>query len=225
MTSVAAMTAETSSVESVDMSKFPDLEALQIAAPLAPKKGASAGAKICPVTAEGKAITLFLGTFENPVRVPFEAGCWEEAAVNTRVNLSLEITDPSCQLFFEALDTKIIELLSSRSSEFFKKHVNADQIRMMFRSSLATTAPYVPTLKVKMNVTDDARGVNVWNSCGEVVPHEERPQLWRNLKVAARISIRSVWLSSNMIGVSLQAEDLLLVEQETAPVFPFKMSD
>ena len=94
MASVASIT-ETSFAESAEMSQFPDLDTLQIAAPLAPKKGASAGAKICPVTAEGKAVTLFLGTFENPVRVPFEAGCWDQAAVNTRVNLSLEITDPS----------------------------------------------------------------------------------------------------------------------------------
>ena len=41
--------------------------------------------------------------------------------------------------------------------------------------------------------------------------------------MAVHISNRSLWMTASMIGVTLQADNILLCEDEGASVFPFKM--
>ena len=47
------------------------------------------------------------------------------------------------------------------------------------------------------------------------------PPSFRNLKVAAHISVRSVWATNSLWGIVYHTEDLLVCESECERVCPF----
>ena len=69
---------------------LPDLAKLRLSAPLPPKKGASATARIAPLSLEGQPVVVLLGSIDCPVRCPFEATNYSKEP-SDRVHLCLEI--------------------------------------------------------------------------------------------------------------------------------------
>ena len=114
---ISAMAASLSDTEG-SMSQFPDLDSLELLPHLAPEKGSAVGARIYPL--KGAQLKLMLGPLENPIRIPFEAGSFEQDLASTRVNICYELNDTNRILFFEALDANIIQLLTDRSVCFQK---------------------------------------------------------------------------------------------------------
>ena len=117
----------------------------------------------------------------------------------------------------QRLDKKVIEILAERSTEFFKRALAIDQIKLMFRPTLVITPPCSPILKTKVSIGDDTHRVIVWNCDGE----NRFTSLFHNLQAASHISIRSVWSTSNMCGLGLPTEDVLLCDKEIEQVCPF----
>ena len=100
-----------------------DLECLSVAELLPPKPGSAVGAKISPLTLKGKPIKIVLGAIESPVRIMFEPSVFDKNPAVSRLNISYELTDPKHLEFFEALDTKVLNILASRSAVFFSRNL------------------------------------------------------------------------------------------------------
>ena len=123
-------------------------------------------AHICPLSLDGKLVKLILGSIDVPLRIPFEAVSHNSDDVSSRVNHCLEILDQN-QRLLEALYSIILELITARANEVFKKPVAATQIRLMLKPSLTTATNYQPTLNTNNETReDDAMAVNVWNGEG-----------------------------------------------------------
>ena len=88
----------------------------------------------------------------------------------------------------------------------------------MFRPSLACSPPHHPNLKTKIIISEDASCVNTWTLTGEKMG---LPPSFRNLKVAANISVRSVWATNSQWGILYHTEDLMVCESEAERVCPF----
>ena len=89
---------------------------------------------------------------------------------------------------------------------------------MCYKSTLTSTPPFKPTLRAKLNI-GETRRVNIWNEEGALI---DLPSSFRNSKVVAEVSLRSLWFASNLVGVSLQADNLMICSQEAELVCPFK---
>ena len=48
---------------------------------------------------------------------------------------------------------------------------------------------------------------------------------WTNKKVAVCVTAKTAWLSSSMLGVTLDATDVLVCENDVQPVCPIAMED
>ena len=202
-----------------DLRNF-DMTAVSVIDILPPRAGAQAGAKVAPLTYKGQDLKLIIGTPTQPVRIPFPASSFDGNPAATRVNLVLEIEDAIVQACFAALDKAIIEILTTRSVEFFKEQLSQEQVCMCFKPTLTNSpAPYKPVLKMKMEAGDKRR-VNIWDEEGALV---DLPSCLRNSKVVAQISMRPLWVASNSVGVSLQADNLMLVSQEAELLCPFRL--
>ena len=95
-----------------------DLDSLAIAELLPPKPGSAVGANISSLTLKGKPIKIVLGSMEAPVRIVFEPSVFDKNPTATRLNICFELMNPQYHSFFEALDTKVLNILASRSAEF-----------------------------------------------------------------------------------------------------------
>ena len=60
--------------------------------------------------------------------------------------------------------------------------------------------------------------MRTWDTNGEPI---ELPSDWKDLKLAARLEVKGVWLSSSMLGVSLDATDVMLCETNEEATCPF----
>ena len=60
---------------------------------------------------------------------------------------------------------------------------------------------------------------------------EQGPRNYRDaeklekMKAAVCVTAKTVWLSSSMLGVTLDATDVLICENDVQPVCPFAMED
>ena len=197
---------------------FPDLGKLTLAPPLPQKK--AIGARICPLTIAGQPIHINLGSLEQPLRLPFEISCFDKDPQNTRLNINMELLDPDSRAWFDELDNQILELLTSRAGEFWKKSPTPDQIRMQFKPTITTSDTYPPMLKGKIEVGENAKRVHVWNSQGEEI---DIPCEFRNRRVVVRLGVGHLFITSSMCGLTLQVEHLMLSAHENTPVFPFQV--
>ena len=102
--------------------------------------------------------------------------------------------------------------------ELFKKPMSRDKLTLMLRPSLPPNGKYNPILRVKIEIAEGARRVRTWDSNGGIV---ELPSGWKDLKVAAHIEVKGVWLSSSMLGVPLYATDVMLFETNGQAHCPF----
>ena len=66
-----------------------------------------------------------------------------------------------------ALDDRVMEILTDRSQECFKKPLSKEQVRMCFKPTLTSTAPYNPTIKTKINIGDGEARLKVWSEIGK----------------------------------------------------------
>ena len=93
-----------------------------------------------------------------------------------------------------------------------------DQVSMTYKPCLNHSPPYPPNVKAQINIGDDANQVTVWNDDGEKIA---LPQFFRNSKVTAELSLRAVWLASNMAGLSIPCEHIMLCQKEPETPCPF----
>ena len=81
---------------------------------------------------------------------------------------------------------------------------------MCFKQTLNCTPPYPPNVKSKLNIGPDISHVNVWDDRGKKTV---LPPSFKNMRVSAELSLRAVWISSNMCGLSLQTEHIMLLHE------------
>ena len=62
-----------------------------------------------------------MGILERPIRVIFEPSVFGKIPAATRLNISYEIVNPQYQEFFEAIDTKVLHIIASRSATFSRR--------------------------------------------------------------------------------------------------------
>ena len=196
-----------------------DFSAISIMEVLVPKKGGVQGAKIAPILYKGQPINFLLGSLEEPVRIPFPVSTFDRNPAATRVNMVLEVNNPAFQAFFKEFDEAIIRILTNRSTEFVQqKSLSHEQVSMCYKPCLNHSPPYSPNVKCKINIGDDANQVTVWNDDGKNI---DIPQLFRKSKVTAELTLRAVWLASNMCGLSLQSDHIMLCQKEADTPCPF----
>ena len=132
-----------------DLRNF-DMSAVSVMDLLPPRAGGGpAGAKFAPALYKGNELKLLLGTPTQPDRVPYEIGNFDRNVTATRVNITFEVEDPIVQAFFVALDKALIEILTQRSTDFFKKALTKDQVALCFTPTLNVSPPYKATIKGK----------------------------------------------------------------------------
>ena len=197
---------------------FPDLTTLKIGPPIASKKG---GVKQCPISLDGKPLRFILGTVTSPLRVPFEVAPFNSEDVSARLTLNLEIIDSVHKEFLRELDVQILHLVSQNAADLMKKTVTKETLSVMYKPCLPENGSYDPVLRTKINL-EQPRQVKVWNKDQELT---EMPKNWKNMKVAVCVTAKTVWLSSSMLGVTLDATDVLICENDVQPVCPFAMED
>ena len=116
------------------------------------------------------------------------------------------------------LDDKGLNGIETKSA-LFKKQLPNEKLAIMFRPSLPPNGKYNPILRAKIEIGDGACRVRTWDSNGGAV---ELPSDWKDLKVAARLEVKGgVLLSSSMIGLSIDATDIMLCEMNEQVLCPF----
>ena len=100
-----------------------------------------------------------------------------------------------------------------------KKTVTKETLSVMYKPCLPENGSYEPVLRTKINL-EQPRQVKVWNKDQELT---EMPKTWTNMKVAVCVTAKTVWLSSSMLGVTLDATDVLICENEIVATCPFEM--
>lgn len=193
---------------------LPDISPLTIAAPLPGKKGTI---KQAPISLNDKPFRMIIGSTENPLRVPFEMKPYNDSDSSTRLNLQLAVTDPTIEQYFEELDKNILKIVEANSKDFFNKELSLEHLTMMYKPILPENGSYDKNLKCKVNL-ENPRKLRAWNEDKEPI---ELPSEWKDLKVCAAITIKSMYFASNMFGVVLETTDVMLCTKEVMGVCPF----
>ena len=194
---------------------LPDLTHLSVGEPVTSKKGG--GIRICPILLDRKPLKLVVGTPDKPLRVPFHVQPFNADDTTTRLNLNLEIIDEQLQEFWRILDDKVLSEIET-NSDLFRKPLTRDNLALMFRPTLPPNGKFQPILRVKIEIAEGTRRVRTWDSNSELV---ELPSDWKDLMVAAHVEIKGVWLSSSMLGMSLEATDVMLFDTNGSAECPF----
>ena len=197
---------------------FPDLTSLKIGPPIASKKG---GVKQRPISLNWKPLQFILGTVASPLRVPFEVAPFNSEDSLARLTLNLEIVDSLQKEFLQQLDAQILHLVSQNAADLMKKTVTKETLSVMYKQCLPENGTYEPVLRTKINL-EAPRQVKVWNKDHEIT---EIPKTWKNMRVAVCVTAKTVWINSSMLGVTLDATDVLICENDVQPVCPFGMED
>ncbi len=96
-----------------------------------------------------------------------------------------------------------------------------ERLSVTYKPCFPENGSYDPVLRTKINL-EQPRQVRVWSKDQELT---EMPKSWKNIKVAVCVTAKTVWLSSSMLGVTLDATDVLICENDVQPVCPFAMED
>ena len=135
----------------------------------------------------------------------------------TRLNLNLEVLDTDLQEYFRTLDERMLIELATKPG-LSKKPMSKESMTLMSRVSLPPNGKYEPIIRAKVDIGDGARRVWTWSKDGEPL---ELPSDWKGLKFTVRLEVRGVWLSSYMLGLSLDATDVMICESNEEASCPF----
>ena len=114
-----------------------------------------------------------------------------------------------------------MHLVSQNAAELMKKTVTKETLSVMYKPCLPENGSYEPVLRTKINL-EQPRQVKVWNKNQEIT---EIPKSWKNMRVAVCVTAKTVWINSSMLGVTLDATDVLICENDVQPECPFAMED
>ena len=114
--------------------------------------------KQAAISLNGQAFKFNIG----PAHVPYHVRPYNDSESSTRLNLHLEVTDPAWEQYFEQLDQKIVEIVASKSVEYFNKELSLDHIKLMYKPLLQKNGTYNATVKAKINL-ESPRKLRAWN--------------------------------------------------------------
>ena len=112
-----------------------------------------------------------------------------------------------------------MHLVSQNAAELMKKIFTTETLSVVYKPCLPDNGAYDPVLRTKINL-EQPRQVKVWNKDQQLT---EKPKTWKIMRVAICVTAKTVWLSSSMLGVTLDATDVLICENEIVDACPFPM--
>ena len=186
---------------------LPDYTGLSIGAPIPSPRGCI---KQSFLTLEGKPFQLIAGSTENPLYVPFEVEAFSASDTSTRLNLNLAITDPELDEYFTELDKAILDIVTNDSVKFFNKSLSAEHISALYKRILPDNTNFDKLLRTKINLQPPQQ-VKVWNEDRTQI---ELPQQWKGTRLVVAIKVKSLYFSSNSWGTILDAQHVMISNQE-----------
>jgi len=171
----------------------------QISAPQTGKKGG----KTCLVYDAGrKPITINLS---GPLRAPFGSSNFEDNEI-PRQNLDLSLDEDILITKLQEIDEILVRHAIQNRETLFNGNPTQEKIRESYRSLLRTREGYKPMLRTKVNLDK----VRCWDQENEKrnVPEAK----FRNADLFVKIAIRNLWFVSATWGLTLEATDIKILE-------------
>ena len=134
----------------------------------------------------------------------------------SRRTLELSIESPDLLKFLEDLDQKNLATAVSQSPEWFRKTLDADQIKQMYVHLIKepTKADQKPTVRVKVKCGEYPTNIYVVQDIdadGNLSYVKGTPDdLTRNVKCLVMVETVGLWFMSRQFGMSLTATEILV---------------
>ena len=162
---------------------------------------------------DNEGVFLSLGSKLNPVKTPFGATSFnDEAATRKTIEFTLS---PDQQTKFQDFDKWAIAYLSKNSDRIFKKSLNQEQIKDLYKSPVTQKGDFQPHLRCKINVS----GASICR-CWDVENNRTQlPDDLKNCDLVPRIHISHMWMMQKEVGFVLNVIDMMCIPKEE--VCPF----
>ena len=157
---------------------------------------------------DNEGVFLSLGSKLNPVKTPFGATSFnDEAATRKTIEFTLS---PDQQTQFQDFDKWAIAYLSKNSDRIFKKSLNQEQIKDLYKSPVTQKGDFQPHLRCKINVS----GASICR-CWDVENNRTQlPDDLKNCDLVPRIHISHMWMMAKEVGFVLNVIDLMCIPKE-----------
>ena len=153
-------------------------------------------------------VFLSLGSKLNPVKTPFGATSFnDEAATRKTIEFTLS---PDQETRFQDFDKWAIGYLSKNSDRLFKKSLNQEQIKDLYKSPITKRGDFPPHLRCKINVSGSAI-CRCWDSDNN---RTQIPDDLKNCDLVPRIHISHMWMMQKEVGFVLNVIDLMCIPKE-----------
>ena len=148
-------------------------------------------------------VFFYLGSKENAAKTPFGATSFnDEAATRKTIEFTLS---PDQEKMFQDFDQWAIEYLCKNSEKLFKKSLNQEQIKQLYKSPVTKRGDYPPHLRCKINVSGSVI-CRCWDVEGNKI---QLPDDLKNCDLVPRIHISHLWMMQKEVGFVLNVIDLM----------------
>ena len=169
------------------------------------------GAKIAPITANGKPVYW---QPKDALGVVFAPGTYQGDDGNkTRLTVTLKPTTEQIYELIE-LDEKIVQQCLANAERLFGKALTEAQIRERYQGALRLNEKYPANTRLKMNMTGPG-AVKYWKDGASV----QAPDNWVNASVRPVVRVKSLWFMAGSFGVLLEMTDAQVTPEEKACPF------
>ena len=158
-------------------------------------------AKICILNSNGLQISI--KPTETPIRTPFGPSRFDKTQTTRRHSLEFRC-NPEIMESFARFDEWAVSYLTEHSERIFKKPLTKEQIVEMYRSPISQKGDYPAILRTKINL-DVGGTCRFWTTEGTM---REPPANWKTAEFVPHLTIRNLWITGAMCGVTLEVNDL-----------------
>ena len=173
------------------------------------------GAKTCAHTQDGQKHIVTIGHRGDLLTTPFGASSFGDD-VTTRKTIEFRLAQDSAWLvYFDAFDAWAIPYIAINSERLFKKTLNVDQVREIYKPIVQRKGNYPATIRCKINLAGGG-AARCWNALDQRMP---TPEDLRAFELLPRVHISHLWIMNRDCGFVVNVLDLQCVEASTACPF------
>ena len=166
--------------------------------------------------AGGDAVKFRIGSVAKPLRAPFGiSDPFAGDAATDRRTMDVELKDPSVEKWAHALDEAVMAAGIRNSEVWFGEKLNEQAVRTMHTPLVKapSKAGYPPTLRIKVNVGDDAdKATNIYKCTGlKTAKKGAKSDVKKGALVVPSVTLSSVMFLNKKFSVSLNCNELMVV--------------
>ena len=164
----------------------------------------------------GDKVKICIGSVTKPLRAPFGISePFAGDAATDRRTMDLELKDPRVETWAHSLDEAVVAAAVQRSKEYFGERLSEAAVRAMHTPLVKapSKAGYPPTLRIKVNVGDDAdKATKIYKSTGpKSAKVGTKSDVKKGALVVPSVTLSSVMFLNKKFSVSLNCDQLMVV--------------